>query len=134
MTIELTPDQQRAFEELKEFIGHPEPGIFVLKGSAGTGKTTLVKNLTQYLREYFSRQTADEDDAEESNGEKFSLLAANPIHYGKQLRVGMDNLWAEVNLFYGKKGFTVVKTTKTGSTPELAELASQTLYQILYGA
>jgi hypothetical protein len=63
-----------------------------------------------------------------------TLLAANPIHYGKQLRVGMENLWAEVNLFYGKKGFTVVKTTKTGSTPELAELVSQTLYQILYGA
>jgi len=59
------------------------------------------------------------------------LLETHPIQYGRQIRVGMDRYWAEVNIFYGQRGFSVVKTTKTGSTPELAELVYQLLYELL---
>ncbi|MEA3505657.1 MAG: CRISPR-associated primase-polymerase type B, partial [Bacteroidota bacterium] len=41
------------------------------------------------------------------------------IHYGKQIKFSADKIWAEINLFYGKKGFTIVKTTKSGSNKEL---------------
>jgi len=51
------------------------------------------------------------------------IVAINPISYGKQIQMRATSKKAEVNLFYGKKGFTVVKTTKTGSCPELATLA-----------
>lgn len=44
-----------------------------------------------------------------------------PISYGRRIRVVADKHWAELNVFYGKKGATVVKTTKTGSNAELAE-------------
>lgn len=44
-----------------------------------------------------------------------------PISYGRRIRVLGGNHWAELNVFYGKKGATVVKTTKTGSNSELAE-------------
>lgn len=60
------------------------------------------------------------------------LAAANPIHYGRQLRITAGHLWAEINLFHGKRGFTVVKTTKSGSHPELADIAAQAIGQILF--
>lgn len=51
------------------------------------------------------------------------IVAINPISYGKQIQIQAKTKKAEVNLFFGKKGFTVVKTTKTGTCPELATLA-----------
>jgi hypothetical protein len=45
------------------------------------------------------------------------------IHYGKQFRLKLKHLKAEVNVFYGKKGFRVVKSTKSGTNSELTELA-----------
>lgn len=50
-----------------------------------------------------------------------NLEKTEPISYGRRIRVSADNHWAELNVFYGKKGATVVKTTKTGSNPELVE-------------
>lgn len=64
---------------------------------------------------------------------ELKLIESEPINYGRKLRIQLGNIWAEVNLFYGKKGFTVVKTTKTGSNADLAELVYQKLYQIIYG-
>lgn len=61
-------------------------------------------------------------------------LAANEaISYGRRLRIQAANgSWCELNLFYGKRGFTIVKTTKTGSHAELAELSAQVLRELLY--
>ena len=58
---------------------------------------------------------------------EIELLEATSIQYGKQLRLGMGDYWAEVNLFYGKRGFSVVKTAKSGSQRDLAELAYRLL-------
>jgi hypothetical protein len=55
------------------------------------------------------------------------LLQANSIQHGKQLRVGMGSYWAEINIFYGKRGFSVVKTAKSGSQRDLAELVYRLL-------
>lgn len=60
-----------------------------------------------------------------------ALAEAKPIQYGKQLRITAGALWAELNLFYGKRGYTVVKTTKTGSNADLCELGSQLINQWL---
>lgn len=54
---------------------------------------------------------------------QLQVAGVKPISYGKQLKIAVGHIWAEVNLFYGKAGFTTVKTTKTGSHAELAELA-----------
>lgn len=52
------------------------------------------------------------------------------IHYGKKFRVSVNQAWAEVNLFYGKKGFSVVKTPKRGSNAELADIAHQIIGEL----
>jgi hypothetical protein len=57
------------------------------------------------------------------NEHLIQIVAVNPISYGKQIQMSAKTKKAEVNIFYGKKGFTVVKTTKTGTCPELASLA-----------
>lgn len=49
------------------------------------------------------------------------VVKMSPIDYGRQLRVGAGSYWAEINLFYGKRGVRVVGTTKTGSNKQLCE-------------
>ena len=58
---------------------------------------------------------------------EMTLDKQTPIAYGRQIRVKTGLHWAELNIFYGKKGFSVVKTTKTGSNETLAELAATAL-------
>ena len=53
------------------------------------------------------------------------------IHYGKKITVSLGQRWAEVNVFYGKKGFSVVKTPKNGSDGELCNVISEYLRQFL---
>jgi len=65
-------------------------------------------------------------------GAGLTVLAERPIQYGRQIQAGKGPLWGEVNIFYGQRGFTVVKTTKTGSHPELAELLRQLVDQLLW--
>ncbi|TXF87983.1 hypothetical protein FUA23_16620 [Neolewinella aurantiaca] len=55
------------------------------------------------------------------------------ISYGRRLRIMANKgIWCELNLFYGKRGFTIVKTTKSGSHAELAELAAKVLRELLH--
>lgn len=46
----LTPSQQKAFDSLVDFIRNKDKKVFILKGYAGTGKTTLMKELIKELR------------------------------------------------------------------------------------
>lgn len=73
---------------------------------------------------YFEENLAEYD---------LQLAAAEAISYGRRLRVEtQDKRWCELNLFYGKRGFSIVKTTKSGSHAELAELAANVLRELLY--
>ena len=47
--ITLKPSQQLAFEKLKTFIESDKKRIFILKGYAGTGKTTMLRILVDEL-------------------------------------------------------------------------------------
>ncbi len=48
--MELKHQQQIAFERIVSFLENDTDSVFILKGYAGTGKTTLVKALTDYLQ------------------------------------------------------------------------------------
>ena len=47
--MQLTPHQQEAFDAIKAFIRHDAMKAFVLKGYAGTGKTTLIGKVVEWL-------------------------------------------------------------------------------------
>ncbi len=48
LDIQLTNDQQKALEKLQHFL-ESDDNIFMLKGYAGTGKTTLIKGILRFL-------------------------------------------------------------------------------------
>lgn len=50
ITFELLPAQQSAFDRIKAFLTD-DKDVFILKGYAGTGKTTLIKYIANYLRD-----------------------------------------------------------------------------------
>ena len=74
----------------------------------------LLQGLTSYLQE-----------------SGVELRKTEPISYGRKLVVYAGKLMAEINIFYGKRGFSIVKTTKTGSNAELADLVSQLVQQYI---
>ncbi len=51
MPIQLTPSQSAAFSKMKAFVEDKEKRVFILKGYAGTGKTTLMRFFIEHLKE-----------------------------------------------------------------------------------
>ena len=45
----LTPDQQQALGQVEAFLCDPQVDAFILRGSAGTGKTTLIEEIGKRL-------------------------------------------------------------------------------------
>lgn len=54
------------------------------------------------------------------------------IHYGKKFVFKLNEYWAEINLFFGKKGFTVVVSPKSGSNADLADICYKLMCEIFY--
>ena len=54
------------------------------------------------------------------------------IHYGKKFQLKSGISKAEVNLFYGKKGFTIVESPKSGTNSELNSLCADLIKTFLY--
>ncbi len=63
---------------------------------------------------------------------QISLLNVKDINYGKQLLFKYDVHYAEFNIFFGKKGITLIKTNKKINNREFQELMYQLLNQILF--
>lgn len=47
----LTPCQSKTLEAFKKFL-RSEPGIFTIAGDAGSGKSTLIKEMEEYVQEH----------------------------------------------------------------------------------
>lgn len=48
--MELTTQQNRVFEQIKAFLDS-DASVFILRGYAGTGKTTMVKVMADYVEQ-----------------------------------------------------------------------------------
>lgn len=55
------------------------------------------------------------------------------IQYGKKIRMSIGLKKSEINLFYGKRGFSVVKSPRAGTSPELNELAANLIETFISG-
>jgi hypothetical protein len=66
------------------------------------------------------------------NQHQLELSEVSGINFGKKLRISLGRRWAEINVFYGKKGFSLVKTPKRGSDKELTDIAYQILAEQLF--
>lgn len=48
--MELTQQQQTVLKSMTDFLQDKEKSVFILRGYAGTGKTTMIKNLIPVLQ------------------------------------------------------------------------------------
>lgn len=53
------------------------------------------------------------------------------IHYGKKIRMKVNFREAEINLFYGKSGYSVIQSPRRGTNEELNGLCSELINQFL---
>ncbi len=60
------------------------------------------------------------------------LIEIVNIQYGKKLKFTLGLQHAEINLFYGKKGFSVVKSPRSGTNQDLNDLMSDLIQTFLY--
>ena len=75
MTIQLTEDQSRTFERVKEFFSDEENPAIVIAGSAGTGKTSLTKYIVDYI----------------TDNRKMAMVAVAPTHKARRVLSGKLN-------------------------------------------
>jgi hypothetical protein len=61
----------------------------------------------------------------------FALDLVQPIHFGLKLGVSQGYRRGEVNVFYGKRGFSVVVAPKQGTSPDLNEALATLLADVL---
>jgi hypothetical protein len=54
------------------------------------------------------------------------------IQYGKKFNFKLGEGMAEINIYYGKNGFSVVKTPKKNTVPELNEIAYQIAMNVIH--
>lgn len=64
--------------------------------------------------------------------EGIMLKSCTSISYGKKFKFVMGLHEAEINVFYGKKGYSVVISPRSGTRPELNELCAQMINQMLF--
>ena len=62
----------------------------------------------------------------------WELVGLTPLNFGLKVAVKQGFRRAEVNVGYGKRGFSVVKSPKTGTDPALAELLYGELFRLLF--
>lgn len=61
----------------------------------------------------------------------WQLKALENIQYGKKIAAAQGFVFAEVNIFYGKRGFSLVRTPKTGTDTVLGEALEKLIWQTL---
>lgn len=66
------------------------------------------------------------------SGQGIEVAATTPIQHGRQLSLTTGANRAELNLFYGQRGFSVVLVPKRGTHPALGELAKFVAEQAIF--
>lgn len=59
------------------------------------------------------------------------LKSSLPIQYGKQFGFEAGKHYAELNVFFGKKGFSVVKSTKSQCSPPFVDIVYQMVLELI---
>ncbi len=77
-------------------------------------------------------ETIIDDVKTKINSVGIEVKEVENIHYGKKFRVEARHHWAEVNVFFGRKGFSVVGTPKNGSDTELMEITKKLICEVLF--
>lgn len=68
------------------------------------------------------------------HGLNWELVVVERLNYGLKFCIRQGYRTAEINAFHGKKGFSLVRSPKTGTDPALSMLLYDKLYTLLFPA
>lgn len=122
----------QATEEAERGTREPEPAAWneILKtlnpASPGSRprREPFVPKMIGYVRPLVEDAVA---------GQGVRLLDAQPIQYGVKLRFSQELFLAELNVYYGKRGFSVVISPKADTHPTLNQVVHALVYRALFG-
>lgn len=63
-----------------------------------------------------------------------AIVHTTSINFGKKLNFEFGGKKAEINIFYGKRGYSIVKTPKNGVSEELNDICHKVLCEYFFGA
>jgi len=110
--MELTPD---IFQQIKQKL-NPNIRTSIPKNiTVPEELDKILPNIQEHIQKY-----------------DITIKEVKNINYGKQIHFTVGPHFAEINVFYGKNGFKVVPTTKSGANAELTEIAAKSLCELLY--
>lgn len=94
------------------------------------GKKPMKEKMPVYVPERLNEMMVDLKTYVEKTG--VSLYEIINIQYGKKLRIRVGIREAEINLFYGKRGFSVVQSPRCGTSSEFNQLAADLVEAFLH--
>lgn len=112
---------------------NPDPDydiIAKIKEKLNTGRIINKNDRTIYVPEEIQEILSGLKEYVESTG--VEMTEAISIQYGKKLRFKAALKQSEINIFYGKRGFSVVKTTKCGTDVQFNEMMVELIRGYLY--
>lgn len=117
-------DQQSRKEHQEFHLGEPEGAIMakIKQCLNPNGKNVRKVERQVYVPEQLEEMIDDLKKYIEATGLIVSEIIN--IQYGKKIRIKMGLKQAEINLFFGRRGFTVVKSPRCGTDEELNQITA----------
>lgn len=100
--------------------GDPDKDTMLKIRSLLSGKNTTLEQQPVYVPQELNIIMEKLSEAIQDTG--VELVQTRNIQYGKNLQMRLGIKKAEINLFFGKRGFTVVECPRSGTNPELNHL------------
>ncbi len=110
-------------DEQKEPIDPCEETLQRIKSILNPGAAKKAERKNIFVPEVLEDIMSDLKNYIEQTGAVVVSIVS--INYGKQMMVKVGLKQAEVNIFYGKHGFRVVRSTKSGTDSQITEAVAQ---------
>lgn len=124
----LTPCQAKTLEAFKKFL-RSEPGVFTIAGDAGSGKSTLIKEMEEYVQEHNLLMSSL--DLPVING----VIKTAPTNFAAAI-IGGETVHKGFQIKYNKFGPDELKTTMFDYDNELyivdeCSMISKEMYDLI---
>ncbi len=106
-----------------------EDVITAIKQKLNIGRKAIPQKPTAYVPDELNQIIDDLRTFIESFG--ITVSGIDNIQYGKKIRTNIATKKAETNLFYGRRGYTVIQSPRTGTDAEANKLTADIIRQYL---
>ncbi len=120
-----TPDTANAHDKTEP----PDDVITAIKQKLNIGRKAIPQKPTAYVPDELNRIIDDLRIFIESFG--INVCSIDNIQYGKKIRTNIALKKSETNLFFGRRGYTVIQSPRTGTDAEANKLVADVIRQYL---